>query len=186
MPPTAMTVEMCSHCCDVWLLQSVHVPRATWVAVQATFLEGSQITAVTADSRGRLVFHNVTAYLSLTSIFTGLTKAAQPSLLTDGRQLGPLCVLAALPAPKPHGSPPAGCRPPALHPGRRRAARVGRHAHHVLREGRLHWCVPGTLGPLPLCTLRTALQSNITDTSSKWLAAGGGALGIYPDSSSAT
>ena len=106
IPCTAMTLMMCSHYCDVWLLRSVRVPRATPSAVQATFLEGSQITAVTADSRGRLMFHNVTAYLSLTSIFTGLTKAAQPSLLTDGRQLGPLCVLAGLPAPKTQGPPP--------------------------------------------------------------------------------
>ena len=105
MPRTAVTAMMCSHCCYVWILQSVHMPAC--FGVQATFLEGSQITAVTADSRGRLVFHNVTAYLSLTSIFTGLTKGAQPSLLTEGRQLGPLCVLAGLPAPRTPGPPPA-------------------------------------------------------------------------------
>ena len=43
--------------------------------VQAAFLEGPQMVAVTADSRGRLIAHNVSQYLSLTAILAG---ALQP------------------------------------------------------------------------------------------------------------
>ena len=50
---------------------------------------GPQLTAVTSDSRGRLVYHNVSSYLSLTAMFAGrLAKGAQPAVLHDGRQLG--------------------------------------------------------------------------------------------------
>jgi len=38
----------------------------------ATFVEGSAQLALTADAKGRLVSHNVTAYLSITSIFAGM------------------------------------------------------------------------------------------------------------------
>ena len=37
----------------------------------AAFLESSSQLAVSGDARGRLVLHNVTAYLSITSIFAG-------------------------------------------------------------------------------------------------------------------
>lgn len=68
---------------------------------QATFLEGAQNVALSSDSRGRLLLHNVTAYLSLAAKFAGrLTKIVQPVLLTDGRQLGPICQLLNLPASK--------------------------------------------------------------------------------------
>ena len=38
----------------------------------ATFLESSAQLALSGDARGRLVSHNVTAYLSITSIFAGV------------------------------------------------------------------------------------------------------------------
>lgn len=72
--------------------------------MQAVFLESSQVIAVTADSRGRLLLHNVTQYLSLTAKLAGrLTKSVQPALLTDGRQIGPICQLANLPSPRAVG-----------------------------------------------------------------------------------
>lgn len=37
----------------------------------AAFLESSSQLAITGDAKGRLVLHNVTAYLSIASIFTG-------------------------------------------------------------------------------------------------------------------
>ena len=44
--------------------------------VACTFLEGSssaeRSTALSSDSRGRLVFHNVTSYLSITNFIAGL------------------------------------------------------------------------------------------------------------------
>ena len=39
----------------------------------AAFLESSSQLAITGDAKGRLVLHNVTAYLSITSIFAGQT-----------------------------------------------------------------------------------------------------------------
>lgn len=57
--------------------------------------------AVSADCKGRLLLHNVTAYLSLAAKLAGrLAKSIQPGLLTDGRQLGPISQLANLPASK--------------------------------------------------------------------------------------
>ena len=38
----------------------------------ATFVEGTANLALTADAKGRLVSHNVSAYLSITSIFAGM------------------------------------------------------------------------------------------------------------------
>ena len=37
----------------------------------AAFLESSSQLAISGDAKGRLVLHNVTAYLSITSIFAG-------------------------------------------------------------------------------------------------------------------
>jgi hypothetical protein len=72
--------------------------------MQAVFLESSQVIAVTADSRGRILLHNVTQYLSLTAKLAGrLSKSVQPVLLTDGRQIGPVCQLANLPSPRTVG-----------------------------------------------------------------------------------
>lgn len=69
--------------------------------MQVTFLEGAQNVAVSADSKGRLLLHNVTNYLSLAAKLAGrLSKSVQPMLLTDGRQIGPICQLANLPVAK--------------------------------------------------------------------------------------
>ena len=38
----------------------------------ATFVEGNIQLALTGDAQGRLVSHNVTAYLSITAIFAGV------------------------------------------------------------------------------------------------------------------
>jgi len=47
--------------------------------MQAVFLESSQVIAVTADSRGRVLLHNVTQYLSLTAKLAGrLSKVHSP------------------------------------------------------------------------------------------------------------
>ena len=47
--------------------------------VACTFLEASssteRTTALSCDSRGRLVFHNVTGYLSITNFIAGEAKA---------------------------------------------------------------------------------------------------------------
>ncbi|KAL0048183.1 hypothetical protein WJX82_009442 [Trebouxia sp. C0006] len=69
----------------------------------ATFVEGTAQLALTADAKGRLVSHNVTAYLSITSIFAGrLSINSQPVMLFDGKQLGPVCcVLPLLPPRSP-------------------------------------------------------------------------------------
>ena len=65
--------------------------------MQVVFLESTQNVAVSADSKGRLLLHNVTNYLSLAAKLAGrLSKSVQPMLLTDGRQLGPICQLANL------------------------------------------------------------------------------------------
>lgn len=37
----------------------------------AAFLESSSQVAISGDAKGRLMLHNVTAYLSITSIFAG-------------------------------------------------------------------------------------------------------------------
>ena len=52
----------------------------------ATFVEGSAQLALTADAKGRLVSHNVTAYLSITSIFAGMEsyRCIIPSYITSG------------------------------------------------------------------------------------------------------
>ncbi|KAL0018560.1 hypothetical protein WJX77_004866 [Trebouxia sp. C0004] len=68
----------------------------------ATFVEGSAQLALTADAKGRLVSHNVTAYLSITSIFAGrLSRSSQPVMLLDGKQLGPVCCVLPLLPPRP-------------------------------------------------------------------------------------
>lgn len=41
----------------------------------ATFVEGNTQLALTGDAQGRLVSHNVTAYLSITAIFAGVPFA---------------------------------------------------------------------------------------------------------------
>lgn len=65
--------------------------------LQVVFLEGPHNIAVSTDSKGRLLLHNVTNYLSLAAKLAGrLSKSVQPMLLTDGRQLGPICQLANL------------------------------------------------------------------------------------------
>lgn len=67
--------------------------------MQITFLEGPQILAVSVESSGRMLSHNITLYLSLTAKLTGrLTKSVQPVLLTNGQQLGPVCQLLNLSA----------------------------------------------------------------------------------------
>ncbi|KAL0030409.1 hypothetical protein WJX79_001821 [Trebouxia sp. C0005] len=67
----------------------------------ATFVEGSAQLALTADAKGRLVSHNVTAYLSITSIFAGrLSRSSQPVMLLDGKQLGPVCCVLPLLPPR--------------------------------------------------------------------------------------
>lgn len=43
----------------------------TGAVTTAAFLESSSQLAVSGDAKGRLVLHNVTAYLSITSIFAG-------------------------------------------------------------------------------------------------------------------
>ncbi|CAL8466179.1 g5715 [Coccomyxa elongata] len=73
--------------------------------VGCAFLEGGNAsersTALTCDSRGRLVYHNVSAYLSITNFLAGrLSKGAQPVLVLDGRQLGPICRCVPLPLPR--------------------------------------------------------------------------------------
>lgn len=45
----------------------------------AAFLESSSQVAVSGDAKGRLVLHNVTAYLSITSIFAG--QSSHPPLV---------------------------------------------------------------------------------------------------------
>ena len=52
----------------------------------ATFVEGSAQLALTADAKGRLVSHNVTAYISITSIFAGMEsyRCIIPSYITSG------------------------------------------------------------------------------------------------------
>ena len=46
----------------------------------ATFVEGSTQLALTGDARGRLVSHNVTAYLSITAIFAGRPPSCNSEL----------------------------------------------------------------------------------------------------------
>ena len=48
-------------------LKDAHTAPVT----SAAFLESSSQLAITGDAKGRLVLHNVTAYLSITSIFAG-------------------------------------------------------------------------------------------------------------------
>jgi len=67
-----------------WGINLWEFKRTGWEAVKAikdahasavtsaTFVEGSAQLALTADAKGRLVSHNVTAYLSITSIFAGM------------------------------------------------------------------------------------------------------------------
>ena len=43
----------------------------------AAFLEGNAQLALTGDAKGRLVSHNVSAYLSITSIFAGMYSHRQ-------------------------------------------------------------------------------------------------------------
>ena len=43
----------------------------------AAFLEGNTQLALTGDAKGRLVSHNVSAYLSITSIFAGMYSHRQ-------------------------------------------------------------------------------------------------------------
>lgn len=92
-------VDVCCHMPAASALQG-----HSWLGcggVQVAFLEGPLVAAVTGDARGRLVHHNVSAYLSLAAMLAGrLSKAGQPTVLTDGRQLGPVCALAGLPAGK--------------------------------------------------------------------------------------
>ena len=47
--------------------RDAHVTAVT----SCCFLEGQGMMALTADSRGRLVFHNVSGYLSLTAMLAG-------------------------------------------------------------------------------------------------------------------
>eukprot|EP00891_Asterochloris_glomerata_P005110 jgi/Astpho2/5110/Aster-x0236 len=48
-------------------IRDAHVTAVT----SCCFLEGPSMMALTADSRGRLVFHNVSGYLSLTAMLAG-------------------------------------------------------------------------------------------------------------------
>lgn len=95
--------------------------------------------------------HNVTAYLSLTAMFAGrLTKAAQPTVLTDGRQLGPLCYLTGLSPWRPVSpSTPAGD--------------VGRA--HVPHEPALQQTMEGML---LICSAKGAFVGQLLSTV-KWL-----------------
>ena len=54
----------CSLC---WPCRDAHVTAVT----SCCFLEGQSMMALSADSRGRLVFHNVSGYLSLTAMLAG-------------------------------------------------------------------------------------------------------------------
>eukprot|EP00884_Botryococcus_braunii_P022622 jgi/Botrbrau1/9043/Bobra.0376s0020.2 len=97
--------------------------------IQCAFLEGQAGGALTADSRGRLVHHNIHAYLSLTAMLAGrLTKGSQMSLLLDGRQLGPLTKVAGLFAPM---------RPPVPPKGAAESADTARH--FFFQEGGAAW-----------------------------------------------
>ncbi len=49
----------------------------------AAFVEGNAQLALTGDAAGRLVSHNVTAYLSITSIFAGKPHQRSPRTLTS-------------------------------------------------------------------------------------------------------
>ncbi len=53
----------------------VHADAHVTTVVACTFLEASssteRTTALSSDSRGRLVFHNVTGYLSITNFIAG-------------------------------------------------------------------------------------------------------------------
>ena len=51
-------------------------------------MEGSQVIAVTADSRGRMLLHNVTQYLSLTAKLAGRLSKVHPAQ-GDGNDCGP-------------------------------------------------------------------------------------------------
>ena len=58
-------------------LKDAHTSPVT----SATFVEGSSQLAITGDAKGRLVSHNVSAYLSITSIFAGEGLPLQPGIL---------------------------------------------------------------------------------------------------------
>ncbi|KAK9840784.1 hypothetical protein WJX81_004448 [Elliptochloris bilobata] len=74
-------------------LKEAHVTAVS----AAAFVAGAAAAVVTADTRGRVVLHNVSVYLSLTGLLAGrLGKGAQPVVLLDGRQLGPVALLAPL------------------------------------------------------------------------------------------
>ncbi len=64
-------------CEAVKVIKDAHASAVT----SATFVEGSAQLALTADAKGRLVSHNVTAYLSITSIFAGMNRTAASSCL---------------------------------------------------------------------------------------------------------
>ncbi|KAK9804391.1 hypothetical protein WJX72_010740 [[Myrmecia] bisecta] len=83
------------------IIKDAHVTAVVAVA----FVEGPQACALSADSRGRIMFHPVSGYLSLTAMFTGrLTKGSQATLLLDGKQLGPVCRMLPLAGPPPRSS----------------------------------------------------------------------------------
>ena len=57
----------CVWCAKFWPCRDAHVTAVT----SCCFMEGQSMVALTADSRGRLVFHNVSGYLSLTAMLAG-------------------------------------------------------------------------------------------------------------------
>ena len=65
--------------------------------MQAAFVEGSQLLAVTAEATGRLIIHNVSSYLSLTAKLAGkLSKLMQPSVVSPAQPWGEVLRLAGL------------------------------------------------------------------------------------------
>lgn len=71
--------------------------------MQISCLQGAQIVAVAANAEGRITFHNVTSYLSLSAKLVGRLVAnsgTAPVLVTNGKQLGPISQLVYLPVAK--------------------------------------------------------------------------------------
>ena len=68
----------------------------TAMVTSAAFLESSSQLAISGDAKGRLVLHNVTAYLSITSIFAGQSfpqSKHRPLLCVLGHSCVMHCVL---------------------------------------------------------------------------------------------